>query len=152
MKIIAVKHGQWKRTQYVLQRLPSNLRRELDRGVKEEAQAAVRRLKHNIFHQNYPHAPLKPETAKRKEKEGKDPRILIEDGEYVRAIKEIHLGWGHWGVGVTDERLAEIGATHEWGSEEKRIPPRPHYRIELERIRSGGLRSLREGIIRALGG
>lgn len=114
-----------------------------------EMDAAARRVRNNIRAQNYPHAPLSPETLKDKQ----DPRILIEEGDYVNSIEGIQLSPRIWGVGVREPgENAEKAKTHEYGSADGKIPSRPHLRVEIERIRVGRLPSIRVGIARVLAG
>lgn len=149
--------GDWKKARSIFGGLAFRMQKAVEQGVWEEVQAAERRIKKNIFEQNYPHLPLSEWQANKKEREGKDPRILIEDGSYVRAIKAMHLGRGTYGVGIPsdDQENAAKGHLHEWGGTNnlgRFVPARPHYRIELERIRNGRLQRLSHYMNQALQG
>lgn len=152
-----IRHGDWGKARRIFEGLAYKLERVTERSLKQEAEAAVRRIKNNIFAQNYPHVPLSDWQRKKKAEEGKDPRILIEDGKYVRAIKAIHLGWGRYGIGFPagDTRNAERGKILEFGGRNalgRVVPARPHFRVELERMRNGRLPTIREGIHKVLTG
>ena len=147
--------GDWDRANRIFNGLGFKMKAVLESSAKAEAEATARRIKRNIFAKAYPHADLAEATKKRKEKLGKDPRVLIEDGEYVRAIEAISLGRGDWAVGVKDEKLGKLAATHEWGGvtpKGSRIPARPIYRLELARIRTGVLRGIKAGMEDLLSG
>lgn len=136
------KWGDWQKARSRFRGLAFRLERAADRGLKEEAEAAARRLRNNLFAGNYEEfwPELAPATVARKEAKGHgDNPMLIDDGEYVRAIEAFHLGRGVYAVGVRDPRLAAIGEQHEWGIG---VPSRPHWRPELERIRTGRLSSI----------
>lgn len=130
--------GEWTRARNRFNGLAFRMQQAVESAQEQEARGMARRIKHNIRAQNYQHTDLADETVERKAREGKDPRILIEDGDYVEAIEPIRLGRYQWAVGVRDPKLAEIGNVHEWGGhgpQGQTIPERPHYRVELERIR-----------------
>jgi hypothetical protein len=149
--------GDWGQARTRFQGLAFRLQAAADRGLWAEAQAAAQRIKRNIYSQNYPHVPLSEWQTRDKANAGQDPRILIADGEYVRAIRAIHLGRGAYGVGIAadDKKNADKGVMHEWGGVNNlghTVPARPHYRVELERIQGGGLQTLRSYLASALGG
>lgn len=151
------RYGDWKQARTVFTGLAFRLQAAADVGLWEEAQAAARRIKKNIHEQNYPHVPLSEWQSRDKDRAGKDPRILIEDGSYVRAIKAMHLGRGAYGVGIdaSDKENAAKGVMHEWGGRNNLghfVPARPHYRVELERIRGSRLIELRKKLADALDG
>lgn len=101
------------------------------------AETGARRVKNNLYAQNYPHAPLSTVTIERKEQAAQDPRILIADREYVEAIEAVFLGQGRWGIGVKDEKNAQKGLTHEFGGmtpQGKVVPARPHFGVEAARL------------------
>lgn len=149
--------GDWGRARSIFGGLAFRLQKAADQGLWEEAQAAARRLKKNIYEQRYPHLPLSEWQVREKSRTGKDPRILIEDGSYVRAIQAMHLGRGAYGVGIAngDEENVGKGTLHEWGGTNSLgnfVPARPHYRIELERIRAGRLPTLTSYLAEVLQG
>lgn len=149
--------GDWGQARTVFTGLAFRMQKAADRGLWADTQASARRIKANIFAQRYPHIPLSDWQSAEKSRDGKDPRILIEDGSYVRAIKAMHLGRGVYGVGIEagDEENAGKGAMHEWGGRNNLghfVPSRPHYRIEIERIRGSGLRNLTDAMADVLRG
>lgn len=143
------KTGDWKKARRIFNGFALKLRRAAERGMQEEADAAVRRIKNNIFAQNYNHTPLSPEWAARKDEAGDDPRTLIQTGGYVRSIDSFRLGKNTWGIGVKDEEEGKKARSHEYGIGN---PERPHFRVELERIRVGKLPLIRDAMRRVLRG
>lgn len=155
--------GDWERTKRRFNGLAFKMQRGAAWSVQQEAEAMARRIRNNIFAQNYlgpGHPPDAASTVERKEEEGKDTRTLIEDGEYVRAIEAIRLGRYEWSVGVRDPRLAFVGELMEFGfyhaKSGEEVPARPHYRTEMERTRSMSpgqrLPSIATAMARVLGG
>lgn len=149
--------GDWPQARRVMSGLAFKLHRVTERGLKEEAEAAVRRIKNNIFAQNYPHAPLSEWQREHKAKTGGDPRTLIEEGKYVRAIDSFRIGRGQYAIGFRagDERNAERAKLLEFGGKNnlgRYVPARPHFRVELERMRNGRIPTIRKGIHKVLTG
>lgn len=159
-KVLVQFDGDWKRARSIFQGLAFRMNEAVGHGAMEDVRRAERRIKANIYGQNYVKRGLHPEladsTRERKAREGKDTRVLIEDGDYVRSIKAMHLGRGVYAIGVRadDEENAEKGIMHEFGGRGPKgpIPARPHYRPELERLRQERLPSVREGLNRVLKG
>lgn len=135
--------GDWEVARRRFSGLAFKFQRATGWGIQQEADAMARRIRNNIFAQNYVgngHPPDAQSTVERKEEEGKDTRTLIEDAAYVNAITAIRLARYEWAVGVRDPTLAFIGELMEWGFYNVRagreVPARPHYRTEMERIRN----------------
>jgi hypothetical protein len=149
--------GDWAKARSIFNGLAFKLQSAAERGIKEEAHDAVKRIRKNIYEQRYPHLPLSEWQTREKEDAGHDPRILIQEGSYVKAIRAMHLGRGSYGVGIASGDSTNLGKglLHEWGGTNnlgKYVPPRPIYRTELERIKSGGLKPLRKHLNDVLAG
>lgn len=135
--------GDWEPARRRFNGLAFKFQRAAGWGVQAEATAMARRIKNNIFAQNYVghgHPPDAQSTVERKEEAGKDTRTLIEDAQYVNAIEPIRLARYEWAVGVRDPVLAFVGELMEWGFYNVRVgrevPARPHFRVEMERLRT----------------
>ena len=143
------RYGDWGEARSIFRGLALKLRRVTEKGLENEAEAAVRRIRNNIFAQNYEHAPLSEWRKEEKEEKGLDPRTLMGEGGYVRSIESFKMGKGEYGIGIQDEEYAERGKLLEWGGRNslgRHVPARPHFRVELERMRNGKLPILRKGI------
>lgn len=147
--------GDWGKARRTLNGLHFKLRAAADKGMQEEAEAAVRRVKNNIWAQNYDHAPLSDWQETDKAKKGQDSRTLIADKDYVRSIESFKMGKNEYGIGFQDEemgnraKLLEFGGTNNLG---RHVPERPHFRVELERIRSGKIPNIRKAMQAVLRG
>lgn len=135
--------GDWEKTRRRFNGLAFKMQRGAQWSIREEAEALMRRMKNNIFAQNYVgpgHAPDAASTVERKERQGNDTRTLIETAAYVNAIEAIRLGPYEWSVGVRDPTLAFVGELMEWGFYNVRagvqVAARPHWRTEMERTRT----------------
>lgn len=135
------KFGDWAKARRVFDGMAFRVRDAAEAGMREDAEALARRLRHNILYQVY--APSWPSLADRtidsKVRRDADLRMLVDgkstshEGRYVDAIEAFKTGAGVWNVGVRDETLAKIGLTLEYGGG-KNIPARPHWRVEFERL------------------
>lgn len=149
--------GDWRQARTIFNGLSFRLQKAAEKGMWEVTQASARRIKHNITSQNYPHHPLSEWQASAKAAAGQDSRILIADGSYVKAIRAMHLGRGAYGVGIPSEDQLNVdkGTMHEWGGRNNLghlVPGRPHYRVELERLKNSGLRTLSDYLRDAMQG
>lgn len=105
-----------------------------------QAEAIRRNIIQNIEGQAYNHTPLKPKYKEWKIKKGLDPRILIATGSYINAIEVFKGGKNTWCVGIKKGKknkegieLRQIGKWLEYGT--KHIPARPHWRIEMAKVK-----------------
>jgi hypothetical protein len=106
----------------------------------EEAEYMASMVQVNILMQMLRFKPLSEWYARRKERLGLDPRILIATGAYVdsigarwRAAKtKVYVGpppeEKHPDSNIT---YTMLGAVHEFGSKSRNIPARPHWRPTL---------------------
>ena len=133
--------GDWEEADRILTGLPVKLKRAAHRGLADEARLLRLRVQRNIRAQRYPHVPLSPMTVRKK---GHDT-ILIHKGDMVDAIDDFRMSDGRWGVGIQhNEKEAAKLAAHEYGT--TKTPARPTLRVEMERMRSGGLKDLRSSL------
>lgn len=135
--------GDWGLAKRRFNGLAFKMQRGAQWSIQQEAEAMARRVKNNLYAQNYVgpgHPPDAPATVAKKEAEGNDTRTLIETSRYVDGIEAIRLGRYEWSVGVRDPTLAFIGTLMEWGFYNARadedVPARPHWRTEMERTRT----------------
>jgi hypothetical protein len=140
--------GDWQRARSTFNGLAFRINTAADAAARVQVQVAAERIKANLNAQAYMHEPLSPETVLKKAREGKDPRTLIEDGTMRDAIEGFHLGSGMYAVGIRDPQIAEIGEAHEYGT--SKMPARPIFRVELERIKGELGKAVRSAVARAL--
>lgn len=135
--------GDWPQAHMLFMGLRTRLVHGTQEALEQESKAIVRRLRHNIQTQQYPHAAVSEHWAKQKQ----DPRTLINTGSYLDSIHAFPLrDKNGWAVGVTDPSQTAKGAALEAGADTQygEIPARPHWSVELERARATGLPTLRQ--------
>lgn len=92
---------------------------------------------------NWP--PLSPLYKQQKAKRGLDPRTLIARMDYLRAIKVQHQkvkgGDDQYTVGLPQQAkhysgltYNQLAAVHEYGTKDRRIPARPHWRPTIHKF------------------
>lgn len=99
-------------------------------------------VKDVIERQLYDWKPLSPKYRRFKERHGLDPRILIATHDYLDGIGVRRLKDGSVYVGVKRRRhkpsglmLERLARIHEFGTRNKRVPARPHWRPVLSVIK-----------------
>lgn len=100
------------------------------------------RIKLQAF-SNWP--PLSPQYKAYKAKRGLDPRTLIARMDYLRAIRVRHQrtqkGDDEYTVGLPQQArhysgltYNQLAAVHEYGSKDRRVPARPHWRPTIRKF------------------
>ncbi len=131
---------------------PKIIEEEVRDFAEDEREAFQRRIELQDF-PSFNAAPLSPAYAKRKERLGLDPRVMIATGYYYKEIRvfrrkvskrAVTLYIGHHKRAQArdhkDQRvpilLNTLAAVHEKGSAKMNIPPRPHWGPHLALMRT----------------
>lgn len=131
--------------------------------LKQVAHEFKRDLKQRIREQDFGNdigerkwPPLNPQYLKWKKAQGLDERMLIATGRYLKSIWVMKRYYGRnlsWQIGVRKQIHGPSGLPYpvlarilEYGSKKRRIPPRPHWRPTLRRIRREQRWRIREAL------
>lgn len=129
VKLTITREGDWKKANRMLRGLTRTVP-EASAIMLHQAHLSRARLVKNIENQVYTDwPPASPNYVQ------KDPRLLIETGQYIGAIRVLPMGPLMWGIGIprtaTNDKgksLAAIGFAHEYGL--GNLPVRSHWRRE----------------------
>lgn len=127
--------GDWKAADDIFKRLPYRVQKNLALATARNAATVVGVTKKIIRDQSEPWPPLADATKQRKN----SSKALIEHGDLLGSIKSTKLMDTIFFVGILrmvknreGKSLVDIGAVHEFGTADSRVPARPYLRPGLE--------------------
>lgn len=126
------KIGEWERVAKMVAAIGPNMKKAQELSLRRWGLKAEGTAKKHVSAQDLGWVPLKPATISKKVAAGFSENILVETSTYFQAITSwvdgdmVHAGVRR-GVRTKDGEveLGKVAATHEYGSEDGRIPARP---------------------------
>lgn len=117
----------------------------MEKVSKAHAEECAKLVTTNVKKQFYPMIALSPKYLLRKTREGKDTRILIATGKYIKGIKAAKSVDGVWGVRA-DMR---VGKWLENGTRKMRARPHwaPTYALMRRNTPKAAIKALRDALL-----
>lgn len=125
--------GEWSKVANLISHLGAEMERAQIQALQQWGLKAEGLAKKHISSQDLSWAKLKPATISKKIREGHSENILVETSSYFQSItswvdkqdKIVYAGVKKTAKGKNGEVIADIAATHEFGSDAANIPARP---------------------------
>lgn len=126
-------YGDWAKVKKFTRNFPQTLKASLDEAEAKEAEEVRQAITDAIIGQELSHAPLKPDTIRRKGHSD----ILVDTGAFAHSFTVEDYGGdkiiypkGNTDTGIT---MAELAIYHEYGT--RKMPPRPTIRPVYEKMK-----------------
>lgn len=125
------KVGDWEKVALLVANLAKEMEIARTTALKRWGLKAEGLAKGHMSKQDLGWVALKPETIAEKIRKGHSENILIATSDYFQAITSWHMdntvyaGVKKIATNSDGEQIADIAATHEYGSDAANIPPRP---------------------------
>lgn len=134
------KVGDWKRVGRITKTMRRDIEQINQRSLQRVALMAEGNAVKHVQNQDLNWQPLSPKYAARKQAKGLSSKILIATSTMYQAITSVvRKGVGFAGVlrtarGKNGEVLANVAATHEYGSVRNNIPARPLWHVVYQEV------------------